>query len=147
MRATRLLLFCLFLLLSVLGCEPDPRNDAHLFLDRVERIDLDDPVEVRRRRVDSLATLPVTAEVVRLARDACVDAHRAVIEAEEAAASAREILEEYEDEASIPATERQRFERSIETSRRAMDRSRNLFRSCHDRTNDLSLRYRNRRSG
>lgn len=129
------------------GCEPDPRNDAHLFLDRVQHIDLDDPIEERRRRVDSLATLPVTAEVVRSARDACVEAHRAIIEAEEASANAREVYDQYPDEASIPLTERQRLESDIRTSGRAMDRARNLFTRCHDRTNDLRLRYRSRRTG
>lgn len=134
----------LVLCLLALGCEPDPRNDAHLFLDRVQHIDLDDPLEERRRRVESLATLPVSSEVVQSARDACVEAHRAIIEAEQASARARAVLDRYPDEADIPVNERQDIEQDLRTSNRAMERSRDLFSRCHRMTRDLRVRYQRR---
>lgn len=132
--------------LAVAGCEPDARNDANLFLDRVQRIDLDDPVDERERLVDSLASLPLSAEPVQEARDACVEAHRTILEAEALHASAREALEGRADETEIPITERQRIERDIQESTRAVERSRGLFSRCHRLTRDLELRYRGRGS-
>ena len=127
-----------------LGCEPDARNDANLFLDRIQRIDLDDPLETRRTRVASLATLPVEHPQVWSARDACVDAHQAIIEAEESSARARGAFEGYDSEDAIPVVERQRIEREIQASTRAVERSRGLFSRCHRLTRDLELRYRHR---
>jgi len=128
-----------------IGCEPDARNDANLFLDRVQRIDLDDPVEQRRRLVDSLASLPLNAEPVQQARDACVEAHRTILEAEELHARARSAVDGHGEEAGISITERQRIERDIRESNRAIERSRDLFSRCHRLTRDLELRYRSRR--
>ena len=136
----------LVIVAAAAGCEPDARNDANLYLDRVERIDLDDPVEERERMVDALESLPLSAEPVQEARDACVEAHRAVLEAESLHASAREALGEHEDEGEIPITERQRIERDIQASTRAVARSRSLFSRCHRLTRDLELRYRRRGS-
>jgi hypothetical protein len=135
----------LVLAACAIGCEPDARNDANLFLDRVRRIDLDDPVEERRRLVDSLASLPLSAEPVQRARDACVEAHRTILEAEELHARARSAVEEHEDESQMPITERQRIERDIQESNRAIERSREMFTRCHRLTRDLELRYRSRR--
>ena len=141
----RRILPILVLATFALACEPDARNDANLFLDRIAHIDLDDPVEERRRRVSSLATLPVEAEQVRTARDACVDAHRTILEAEEASARARAAFEEYPSEDDIPVIARQRIERDIRSSTEQVERSRGLFSRCHRLTRDLELRYR--RSG
>ena len=136
----------LVLAAAAAGCEPDARNDANLFLDRVQRIDLDDPVEERQRLVDSLASLPLSAEPVQQARDACVEAHRTILEAEDAHGRARAALEAHPSEEDIAITERQRIERDIQASTRAVERSRDLFARCHRLTRDLELRYRGRRS-
>lgn len=144
MRRTRTLIA---LAVLALGCEPDPRNDANLFLDRVARIDLDDPAEERERMVASLASLPLTAAEVMDARDVCVEAHRTILEAETATARAREALAEHPSEAGIPIPERQRIERDIRESNVAIERSRDMFSNCHRLTRDLELRYRSRRRG
>src|SRR5690606_19721232 len=75
----------LVLWVLVLGaaCEGDPSAEARMFLDRVEHLDLDDPLEERRRLVENLATMPLAHPEVAQARDLCVDAHRAMLEAED----------------------------------------------------------------
>ena len=127
------------------GCEPDARNDANLFIDRIEVIDLDDPVEDRRERVDALAALPLASVEVQTARDACVEAHRAILEAEDLHARARAAVVDHADEGALSITERQRIENDIQQSNRAIARSRDLFSRCHRLTRDLDLRYRSRR--
>src|SRR5690606_37345474 len=59
------------------------RNDALLFLDRYEQLDVDDPIDTRRPLVEALAAMPFAAEEVDRVRDRCVEAHRTLIVAEE----------------------------------------------------------------
>ncbi len=132
--------------LALLGCEPDARNDATIFLDRVQRIDLDDPIADRRRNVGSLASLPLSAPEVQRARDACVEAHQTIIDAETLTTGARAEVERYEDESQIPITARQRIEADIRRSNGLIERSRALFDTCHRLTRDLEVRYRSRRA-
>lgn len=132
-------------LLALAACEPDTRNDAVIFLDRVQRLDLDDPIAQRRRLVESLSSLPLQASEVVSARDACVEAHETIIEAEELTANARQAVEEHEDESSIPIVERTRLEADIRRSNRLLERSRSMFSRCHRLTRDLEVRYRSRR--
>jgi len=134
------------LLVALLAaCEPDARNDAVIYLDRVQRVDLDDPIPERRRLIESLASLPLSAPQVRDARDACVEAHQTIIEAEDLTRSARAAVERYEQESMIPATERTRIERDITASNQLIERSRPMFDTCHRLTRDLEVRYRSRR--
>ncbi|MEZ4336807.1 MAG: hypothetical protein R3B82_09285 [Sandaracinaceae bacterium] len=134
------------LAITLLGCEPDARNDATIFLDRVQRIDLDDPVAERRRNVESLASLPLSAPEVRRARDACVEAHQTILDAEGITSAARAEVERYEDESQIPITARQRLEADIRRSNGLIERSRSLFDTCHRLTRDLEVRYRSQRA-
>jgi len=142
----RRLVIPLVLLALAPGCEPDARNDATIYLDRVQRIDLDDPVAERRRLVDSLASLPLSADEVVDARDSCVQAHRTILDAEEATRRARASLERYPDESQIPAETRTAIESDIERSNRLIARSRPMFDTCHRLTRDLEVRYRSRRA-
>lgn len=134
------------LVLALLGCEPDARNDAIIFLDRVQRIDLDDPLAERRRHVESLASLPLSAPEVQRARDACVEAHQTILSAEELTQGARAEVERYEEESQIPIATRQRIETDIRRSNALIERSRALFDTCHRLTRDLEVRYRSRRA-
>lgn len=146
MLGRRLLALIAFVALALAGCEPDARNDATIFLDRVQRIDLDDPLAERRRLVASLESLPLTAPEVTRARDTCVEAHRAILSAEELTQGARAELERHEDEAAIPLVTRQRIEADIRRSNELIERSRGLFDTCHRLTRDLEVRYRSRRT-
>ena len=141
------LLAPLLILAALSGCEPDARNDAIIFLDRVQRIDLDDSIADRQRLVESLRSLPLSAPEVTRARDACVEAHETILSAEELTQNARAQIERYEgDESQIPITERQRIERDIQRSTQLIERSRSHFDTCHRLTRDLEVRYRGRRA-
>jgi hypothetical protein len=133
-------------LLCLAGCEDNSRAEATMFLDRVERLDLDGPMEERRRLVQSLASLPLSSEEVSSARDLCVDAHRAILDAEQSHQRARthlaEMLEEHGTEAEMPITEKQRIGRDIRDADRALVRSRRLFTDCSRVTEELAQRYR-----
>ncbi len=126
----------------LLACEPDERNDAIIYLDRVARIDLDDSVVDRRRLVQSLASLPLSSPEVQAARDACVEAHQTILTAEELSSAARAALEQYEDESQIPITARHRIGADIDRSTRLIERSRPMFDRCHRLTRDLEVRFR-----
>lgn len=115
-----------------------------MFLDRLERLDLDDPADTRRRLVDNLATMPLSDPDVTEARDVCVDAHRNILDAEEAQASASQLLGRYEEDEVPSAGDRARIQRHIESADAAIERSRDLFARCHRHSRDLDLRYRRR---
>lgn len=134
-------LFIAVALVAALGCEPDPRNDANLFLERVQRIDLDDTIAARTAMVDSLEALPLGAPEVTTARDTCVSAHRAILSAETLHARARAAVA-----AGEGTMDRARIERDIQESNRQIERSRPLFTRCHRLTRDLDVRYRSRRA-
>lgn len=115
-----------------------------MFLDRLERLDLDDPAEQRRRLVDNLANMPLSDADITEARDVCVDAHRSILEAEELQASAAQMLGRYEDDQVPSAGDRARIQRNIDSADAAIERSRDLFARCHRHSRDLDLRYRRR---
>ena len=141
MPIRRLTVFALALSL-LLACEPDARNDAIIYLDRVSRIDLDDSVADRRRLVQSLASLPLSSPEVQAARDACVEAHQTILTAEELSQAARAALTRYESEDDVPVTARHRIGADIDRSTRLIDRSRPMFDRCHRLTRDLEVRHR-----
>lgn len=114
-----------------------------MFLDRVERIDLDNPVAQRRRLVENLATLPLSDSEVTAARDVCVDAHRAILEAEDRHADAAALVARHGT--SPPAAIHLRVERALDEGDRALARSRDLFSRCHRESRELDARYRRHR--
>lgn len=116
-----------------------------MFLDRVEQLDLDDPVAERRRIVDNLASMPLSDDGVKRARDVCVDAHRTIIEAEERQSRAARLLARYSAEDVPPVADRERIQQDIDHADRALARSRGLFDRCGREMQDLDLRYRRRR--
>jgi hypothetical protein len=139
--ATRALLSAA-LVWSLVGCEPDARNDANLFLDRVDRIDADDPLAQREALVESLATLPLASPEVKNARTSCVDAHRAMIYAEQENELVRDALMEVRgDESRLTPHQRAKIERHLTESTRYIERSRPLLDTCHRLRNQLRTRY------
>ncbi len=127
------------------GCQHDPSGEARMFLDRLDGLDLDDPIEDRRRLVENLAHMPLTDDDVREARDVCVEAHRTLISAEDLHARARAALAGHEDETTIPIPERQRIQSDIDGSNRALERAAGLVSRCERHTRDLDMRYRRHR--
>lgn len=116
-----------------------------MFLDRLERLDLDDPAEERRRLVDNLASMPLLDPEVSEARDVCVDAHRSILEAEERQANAARLLGRYDADEVPSAGDRARIQRDIDGADAALERSRRLFERCHRQSRELDMRYRRRR--
>lgn len=116
-----------------------------MFLDRLERLDLDNPAEERRRLIDNLANMPLADAEVSEARDVCVDAHRSILEAEERQANAARLLGRYEPDQVPSPGDRARIQRDIEGADAALERSRGLFDRCHRHSRELDMRYRRRR--
>jgi hypothetical protein len=133
----------LLALFACAGCERDPSAEARMFLDRFDRIDLDDPIEERQRLVDNLTNMPLAADEVRRVRDVCVDAHQSALEAETLQVRARDTVAQYEG--TIPYEVGRGIERDIRGSGRALERSRTLFSRCLDMRARLERKYRSRR--
>jgi len=127
--------------LLALGCSDPAPNEARLFLDRVGRLEPDEP-ESRRALVASLRALPLTAPEVIEARDACVQMHEALLRAEDLSADARAALEEAERAGKAPeAAVRQAIEDALAGSQAAIDQVRDLEPRCHGRIEALRSRY------
>jgi hypothetical protein len=124
------------------------RNDAMLFLDRYRWLDVDDPLEERRARVDALASIPLSSPEVGEVRDLCVSAHRTLIRAEEHSAAAREALAQATaggaGEESMPDEVRARIEADLATSDEAIALAREQLPRCLDRARRLELRFQPR---
>lgn len=126
------------------------RNDALLFLDRYEALDVDDPLETRRPLVEALAAMPFAAAEVDRVRDGCVEAHRTLILAEERGAEAREIFDRATEggrvpEGDIPTEVRASIEAALSESNEALPRARAQLRECMDGARGLSVRFQPRR--
>lgn len=115
-----------------------------MLLDRVQGIDLDSSVEERTRLVDSLASVRLTDPDLLATRDTCVDAHRAILEAEGLQVRAAERLAGYASDDVPSAGDQLQIRRDIETADREIQRSRELFTRCHEETRALDTRYRRR---
>lgn len=135
----------ILVLLAGVACGRDASGEARMFLDRLERLDLDDPPADRRRLVDNLANMPLSDAEVTEARDVCVDAHRNILEAEDLQADAARLLARYEADQVPSAGDRARIQRDIQSADAALARSRDLFSRCHRQTRELDVRYRRRR--
>jgi hypothetical protein len=144
-----LALVALVVLLS--GCEcsdAQARNDAMLFLDRFDDIDVDTPLEERRTQVEAIRQLALTDETVLQTRDLCVSAHQALIDAEDQHALARHLLVESggTTETDVPPEAAARISTAIDESNEAIERSRELFPRCTREVNALERRFHRRHS-
>jgi hypothetical protein len=136
-------------LVALVGCGDDRvRNEAMLFLDRYERIDQEQPVDVRRPLVEELRDLSLVTPDVVHARDACVDAHMMLLEAEERHAAAREELMRATEGGDHPleVDAAARIEAAIEESNAAIERSPALFERCYREVRSLEGRFHRRRA-
>lgn len=126
------------------------RNDALLFLDRYDDLDVDDAIEQRRPLVDDIAALPFSSNEVDGVRDHCVDAHRTLIVAEERGVEARALFDRATDggrvpEGDIPTDIRASIEAALGESNDALERVRPLMADCDDRVRRLRTRFQPRR--
>jgi hypothetical protein len=139
----------LSLTLALSACGDDRvRNEAMLFFDRYERIDQEQPPEVRRPLVEALEGLTLVTPDVVHARDACVEAHTMLLEAEERHAAAREELLRATEGGDRPleVDAAARIEAAIEESNAAIERSPALFERCYREVRSLEGRFHRRRN-
>ena len=129
------------------GQSGDGRNDAMLFLDRIEGLDVEDPIEERRAQVGVLAGLPLHAESVVEVRDLCVSAHSTLIRAEDRSAEARSLFDEASAHGTIEVSTEiaARIEDAIADSDRAIEEARTMLPRCMQRVETLRSRYTSRR--
>jgi hypothetical protein len=136
-------------ILATRGCgtASDGRNDAMLFLDRVDGLEVDDPLEERRTRVRVLTELPISSSRVDAARDVCVAAHSALIRAEDLHAQARADLARASHDGSVQVSTDMalEIETAITESDEAIQSSRDLFPRCTQAIRALETRYTTRR--
>jgi hypothetical protein len=135
--------------IALAGCGDDRvRNEAMLFFDRYERIDQEQPPAVRRPLVEALEGLTLVTPDVVHARDACVEAHTMLLEAEERHAAAREELLAATEggERPLEVDAAARIEAAIEESNAAIERSPALFERCYREVRSLEGRFHRRRN-
>lgn len=138
----------LTLSLATIGCGGGDggRNDALIFLDRYESIDIDMASEDRRPLVLALSELAIADEEVQRARSTCVEAHEALLRAEDQQAEARRRLLEASAGGAqeVPASAAREIETAIAASDTAIQSSRELFPRCQREVRALQARYRTR---
>ncbi len=130
------------------ACDSDDRqrDEARRFLALYEQLDHRQPLAQRRAQVTDLAQLPLQAEVVVSARDACVAAHRALIAAEQSHEQAASELERLlaaggGDDGPLDGVESAKVRTSIEQAEGALSAARSRFEPCESQTRSLSLRF------
>jgi hypothetical protein len=136
-------------LVSSCSCDDEQaRNEAMLFLDRFQDIDVDDELEERRTAIAGIHDLALTDATVIAARDTCVTAHEALIEAEDQHAVANHLFVESSaaGEHEVPAEVAAQINAAIEHSDEAIARSRELFPRCTSAVSQLERRYHRRHS-
>lgn len=148
MRLVTLVLFVVLVLPSCSCDDERARNDAMLFLDRFEDIDVDDALEDRRTAIQAVHDLALTDTSVVAARDACVTAHEALIEAEDQHAIANHLFVESSSagEHDVPPEIAAQINAAIEHSDEAIARSRELFPRCTSAVSQLERRFHRRHS-
>ncbi len=126
--------FALLAACTIGGCgESREALEARKLLDRTEAIPEQGPIEARRAQVTALAALPLVDPHLRATRDACVRLHRALLDAEEAQAEARRLVEAARaPEAPFGPAERAATERWMHRSEEALTRSRALVDPCQE---------------
>lgn len=138
------LLVSLLLLPTSCSCDDaQARNEAMLFLDRFEQIDVDDPLEERRTAIQAIQDMALTDETVISARDTCVTAHQALIEAEDQHQIANHLFVESSSAGEHEVSEEiaAQINAAIEHSDEAITRSRELFPRCTSAVSQLERRF------
>ncbi len=140
---SRALGLCVLLaLLAPLASCSGAENEAHLFLERYERLDALDPAS-RASLVDDLRSMPLSSDEVKRARDVCASLHESFLVAEAASAEARAALEEYQrlEPSARGASRAGEIEAAIERSEVAIERADSFKESCLGQIARLRTRY------
>ncbi len=130
--------------LASFACGSDETNEARLFLDRYEGLDVNvDDLDERRRRVDALERLAIASERVRGVRETCLAMHSALLEAEVQQAEARRLVTALERAAPESRTEDAvaAVDQALTRSADAATRVRALRPECDEKLADLRARF------
>lgn len=146
MRAlpTALLAASISLVGVLAGCGDREENEARIFLDRVERVHIDAPPAARRRQIEALESISIQTESIAQLRETCVEGHTALVEAEEAQASAQQRLDELagdDPDARIDPAQAREIADAIERSSDAIERARGKLTDCQQGTADLERKH------
>lgn len=118
------------------------RDEAWDLLDRAERIDRHGPRDERRARLDELAAATLAASELVEVRDACVEAHRTLLDAEERQAAAVSAHEAgTTDGRVLDAAASERFVAAMHEASADIERSESLFEACNHGLHSLEDRF------
>lgn len=132
----------------VSACDDDrERNEAMLFFERFETLDVETPLAEREPQVARLEQLALHEESVVHVRDACVRAHRTIMRAEEQTALARTLLPDDMPESQLTPDVRTRIETALASSAEAVESARGLMAQCDREASALRHRFGARRGG
>ncbi len=141
---------CVLLLVCLGACDSSARerSEARRFLASYGALDHRDAMDEREREVTDLAALPLHSPIVMKARDACVSAHRALLEAERAQERAAGALEKAlasrPDGEALSKQQAAQVQQSITAAETALSGARTRFAPCETDARDLALRYAER---
>jgi len=131
----------------VAACDRDDRvrAQANTFLALYRATDHRSPPAERERKVAQLEQLTLTEEVVTLARDECVGAHRALLRAERENETASGQLEKaiagQAGGAALPPEQTAEIRAGIERAESSLVDARGRFEKCESQARSLSLRF------
>ena len=130
--------------LLLAGCEDRRDNEERLLLDRASHVDHDAPEPIRAQQIEDLATVVLQTDELATLRDMCVEGHRALLEAEtEQARAGQELaaLSGGDPNARIPTEKARSVADAIQASSSALERARELLRSCQAELAELRHRH------
>ncbi len=136
--------------LCLLACDDSARErtEARRFLTAYGALSHRDSLPEREREVADLASLPLHVPLVIRAREACVAAHRALIDAERAQESAASALDQAlaarPDGEVLGKQDAETVQRSITQAETALTAARTRFAPCETDARSLALRYAER---
>lgn len=134
--------------LALLGCdgrEERQRAEARTFLALYEATDHRAPVPERERKIEQLAQLGLSDELVQKARDECVSAHRTLVAAERenerAASQLDRAIAASPGGAALAPEDTVRIGEGIKQAERSLSDARTRFERCEAQARSLSLRF------
>jgi hypothetical protein len=142
-------LFLAFFVMSFVSaaCSGSSQDrEARLFLERIEGISVEAPIDVRGPKIEELERMPLADASLVSLRDACVRAHRMLLRAEQGQENARLLLSTASAErGTLDADTSRRISQAIAQSTDDVDESRRLFVSCDGPVRELASRFGARR--
>lgn len=117
-------------------------REARLFLERIEGISVETPIDVRGPKVEALERTTFSDPSLVSLRDACVRAHKMLLRAEQGQENARLLLSTASAErGTLDADASRRISQAIAQSTSDVEESRRLFVACDGPVRELASRF------